>query len=627
MLNRLVSLKGSNQTGLDYFMPRLIGFISCMVVLAFVLTQLNAYDSFAILAVLFLFILIKFLNLTFKKPLRKQLFKIRSRMILYTVRNLEQHKNLISTVNFRKKLWDKDTDQQPLAKKDYYWQLGLVIGIGIFTYASRYYFFYFDTYALSDLWYQDFSKIKDLQEQKWLFNEGVLMGEYVLIQLYASLTDISDVIALQTFGLLENAVLGVVLFWTVSKLTNTKYVPGLFAAFMFMVFYTFLPLNINLMTQHKPTFLALSIALPAFVYLCKPTALRIKLKTYTGYFFLFFLGIAFIDLFTMLFIVPALFTGALLSLTRDKAKYYRRALLVYTASLCVFLLVYSIASYANGSNLWEFLRLNLYSFKAYTYVPQLIVPVDKLIGYYLLLAIICLGITALFRFKFKEKLKHVVSLFLVCSILFALPILELDILDIDLLYQVISVFIPLCYGGFLYVFFFLISKVCKPVILPIPVRLGLVILLIAGAYLFFEKSTLQQIPERNLTNEYVIEAYDALDAQLLPFSFTVINTAMTAEVSKSNHFFDSYDYFNTNYERADSIYSVNRENIAYLRANPNATLSKSVFVFIYHKNARLNKAERLDREDQSRANEVLNSLLAKGMNRTSLFYKTTIDSV
>lgn len=622
LLNRLVSLKSSNQTGVDYFIPRFVAFASFIILLAFILTQLNAYDSFTILTVLFLFIVFKFLNLNLKKPLGKQFRKIRTRMILYTVRNLEQHKDLISAINFKKGLSDTDTDQQQLNKKDYYWQLGLVISIGVLTYASRYYFFQFDTYALSDIWYQDFSKIKDLHEQKWLLNEGVLMGEYVLIQLYATLTDISDIIALQTFGLLENAVLGVVVFWTVSKMTNTKYVPGLFAAFVFMVFYAFLPLNINLMTQHKPTFLALSLALPAFVFICKPTTLRIKLNAYTTWMLLFFLGIAFIDVFTSLFIVPIFLISALVTMQSAKINYYWRALLAYGAAVGLFLAVYGLASYANGSDLWSFLQLNLFSFTAYTYVPQLLLPIEELVYYYQATAIICFLISLLLQLKFFKELKTVTSLFIACSIVFTIPTLQIDIVDIDLLYQTISVFIPLFFGSVLYLVYFGISKIIRPIKTPVVVRLLVAIIPITLAYAFFQQTALQNIPERNLTNEYVMEAYDALDSELLPFSFTVINTEMTSEVSKDNHYFNTYSYFNTNYEQADSIYVANRKNVSYLKENPDATLAKSTFVFVYHIDARVNKTERrLIREEQLRAQEVLDALQAKGRTVRTFFQK------
>jgi hypothetical protein len=621
-LNRLVSLKSSNQTGLDYFMPRFLAFTSFIVLLAFFLIQLNAYDSFAILVTLFMFILLKFLNLNFRKPLKRQLFKIRARMILYTVRNLEQRKKLIGTENFQKKeLRAKDTDQQQLSQSDYYWQLGLVIAIGVLTYASRYYFFHFDTFALSDLWYQDFSNIKDLYEQKWLLNDGVLMGEYVLIHLYAALTDISDVIALQTFGLLENAILGVVLFWTVSKMTNTKYIPGLIAAFVFMVFYAFIPLNINLITQHKPTFLALCLALPIFVFVCKPTTLRIKIKSYSWWMALFYIGISFIDVFTAFFIVPILLISALVTLERTTLKYYKRAVFAYGISLTVFLLVYGGASYVSGSNLWQFLQSNLYSFKAYTYVPQLIVPVDTLMGYYVLVSIVSLVVTILLHFIGKENKKHLVSLFLACLLIFTTPLLQVDVIDIDLLYQVISVFIPLLFGGVFYLMFLLLTKVIGAQHVPVYGKLLFVLIPLVVAYSFFQQKTLQDIPVRNLTNEYILEAYDALDAQLLPFSFTVVNTDLTWEVSKDSHFFSTYEYFNNNYEAADSIYVANRTNLAYLRENPDATLSKSTFVFIYHKNAHVNKSERLDMKEQEKALAVLNSLAAKGRTVRPFFEK------
>ena len=612
LVNKLVSKKSSNQSGLNYFIPRYVAFVSVVVLLSLALTTINAYDAFTILAILLVCVVIIFLNLNGKSAISKQLIKIRRRTILYTIRNLEQGKDLISTINFKKTQQENDTDDLEVRKTDYLWQMGIVVVIAVLTYLSRYYFFYFDTFALSDLWYEDFAKIKNLTNQQWFNSEGVLMGEYALIQLYGSFTSISDVIALQTFGLLENAVLGVVIYWTISQCTNTNYVPGLVAAFVFMFFYGFLPLNINLMTQHKPTFLALSLALPVFVYLCKPKTLRKTPSSYFLWMLCFFCGIAFIDFFTTIWVLPVFFIAALITVTSDTRKYYLRALVAYVLALLLFTTVYWISFDFDLDAMALFIKANTYSLKAYTYVPQLIVSLSALLGYYQVISVLLLIIAIITNTFIKRSLKNIISLLVMCCVFFCLPLLQIEIIDTDLLYQVIAVCIPLFMGVSVYLIITIINSMLPPIKTPIYVRIIATVIPLIIAYAAFQKSTLQNIPPRNLTSEYIMEAYDALDDELLPYSFTVVNTGMALEMSKDHHFFMTYDDFTTSYEQADALYVTNRNNKSFFKKYPEATLSKSMFVFVYEEKAQLSKSDRLKINQQQEVSEVITRLQDKG---------------
>lgn len=625
-LNRLVSSKSSNQLGLDYFIPRYLAFVCSIVMLGFLLIQINAYDTFTVLVVLLLFMLFKLLNLKRKKALKPQLRKIRSRTVLYAVKSLEQQRDLISVLNFKKKGLQKDAEHQVLSTKQYYWQLALVIFIGVATYASRYYFFNFDTFALSDLWYQDFSKIKSLYGQHWLANGGILMGEYALIQTYAALTDISDVIALQTFGLLENAVLSIVIFWMVSKITKARYIPGLIAALVFIFFYAFLPLNINLMTQHKSTFLALSLALPAFVYLIRPSLLRISKRSYFYWMLLFFLGIAFIDLFVSLVILPLMILSALIWAEKENRSYSIKALLAFGIATVTFLIVYGGFALYKGASIYAFLRTSLYSFTNYTYVPQLILPLDTLLLWYQIGLSILLGISILLYFRSKETLKYQLPVLTFSLVIFLLPSFAFDLIDPDLLLQVISVLIPICTGIAIYMVFFIIQLVVKLKQTPIYVRIGMAIAFLYLTYISLDQNALLNYPKRNLTNEYIIEAYDAMHDDLLPYSYSVVNSNMATAMSIDSHFFITYDNFIKQYPKADSIYVANRKDLSYFRENPNAMLSKSTFVFVYAEKAKLNKNEVLEYQEQQQALEVVENLKLKGR-KVEVFFKRPLITV
>ena len=55
--------------------------------------------------------------------------------------------------------------------------------------------------------------MKELSEQVWFFHSGSMTGEFLLINLYGTLTGLSDSIALESFGLIEVAILALVIFW------------------------------------------------------------------------------------------------------------------------------------------------------------------------------------------------------------------------------------------------------------------------------------------------------------------------------------------------------------------------------------------------------------------------------
>lgn len=624
-LNSLVSLKTSSQTGLQYFIPRYIAFIGTLAILGFILVQINAYDSFVFICIVTLFYIFKLMNLNFKRPLKPQFQKIRRRFILYTIRNFEQDKKLINSINFKKPLQKEDAFSSKVTGNLYFWQVGIAIGIGMLTYLSRYSFFNFDTYALSDLWYENFGKIKNLTNQQWLIDESSLLGEYVVIQMYAAITGISDVIALQTFGLLENAILGVVIFWTVSKMTSIyQFVHGVLAAFGFIVLYSFLPLNINLMTQHKPIFLALSLALPAMVFLCLPRVLRVKLKSYFQWMLMVFIGISLIDLFVMVIVMPLIFLSTLITISAATKKYYARAFLAYLIALVVFIAIYTIGASLNSTSLLQFVQENLYAFNTYTYAPQLIMPIEELMAIYRIAAMILVLSSLALCFKNYTKYKYLCVIFLLFFSVVYIPLLDIVFIDVDLLYQVISVVLPLAFGAAFYLLFTFVKMIFPAFRVPIAGGLIMAFVGIVDAYFVFQQSALQGIPDRNLTNEHIMEAYDYLDAELLPYSYTVVNTAFTSEMSKGSHYFMAYENFNRTYLAADSIYNANKKNIEFLQLNPNATLSKSIFLFIYYDQPEVTTGNKLDPEQQHQALSLVNTLRAKGRNVEIYIQKPTL---
>ena len=213
----------------------------------YLLMQVAAFDEFVFLLLVFGFIIIALLNLNGDTSLSNQLLMKKNWLLLFAVRNFEKHKTLRSFLrSFRKR---KRTNKSKFLerRKAIKIQYGIFISVIVIAYCSRYYFFLFDSFMLSDPWYEDLMYIKGIAAQNWLFENGSMMGEFAIISLYSLISDTSDLIALQSFGLLESAILSGMLFWTTSRLTNSRYVPGLVAALTFTFLIGFIPLDVSLM--------------------------------------------------------------------------------------------------------------------------------------------------------------------------------------------------------------------------------------------------------------------------------------------------------------------------------------------------------------------------------------------
>jgi len=622
-LNRLVTLKLSNQVGLDYFIPRYTMLISVLVLSIFLLTMIKAYDFMTVLILFVIMIVLSFINIKRKKSLNSQLKKIKTRLIIYVVKTLEYKRYIVSFKNFRKNKDQKKTDQELLTKKDRKWQIVLGLLLAFMGFFSRFFFFKFDTFTLSDPWYKSLKFIKDISNQEWFFHKGTMMGDYAIMNFYGALTDISDLIIIETFGLLESALLTVIIFWVIYKITHTKFIPGLIAALSFLFLYAFLPLNFNLLVQHKPSFLALTLALPTAIFILNPTYLRKNHKSYFIWITLIFTACFFIDFFvTMIVVLPLLFLSFVLTFNCNKS-YLIRAFAGFNLAFLCILGIHFFASIVYDKNLINFFASNLFSLSIYSYNPQLIAPIPQLIIFYQWIA----AVTSIFAFilymKDKKKWKQVIVFLVYINFLLGLCYFSDTFLDIDLLYQVISVFVPILLGISFFVILKFLSFILPTFKVKLPVRVFLTGFFITLVILFLSEKPLSKIPyKKNLMKEQIIQAYDRLDSKLLPYSYAVANTYQNSAIGKNSHYFIDYDFFNNGYLEQDLLYHLYKRDEDYLTKNPEIILPKSTFVFIY--NERLLADDFLSKPTQERALEIITEIKNRGRKVNLFFDKSMI---
>ena len=614
-INLLVIKPSKKKYGLDLFISSYAFFVSFLIILILILTQLNSYDFIVVGFILLLIAVFTFLDLDFKKDLRPQLKHIRTRFILYVVKSIEFKTPLLGEKNFKKSKNSLDQEKRVIKL----WQVSVGVIIVILCFASRFYFFKYDNYTLSDFWYQDLSNIKEITKQHWFIANGNSLGEMALINFYALITGISDAVALSSFALITTSLLALVLFWMLNRITRSIMVPGFTAAMVFIYWYCFLPLNVNLMTQPKSVFLALTLAFPLLTYLFVNDSKKLQQKRAKALFVLFVLAIALINWFVAMVIIPVMLFVYFIFNVKKQTKQVLTIIGYYALSILVLILCYCIIGYLQGKELSFYLSTNLFSFNYYTYAPQLILPIKQLYSCYYISSVVLgvLSVVLYFKNTFKYKAVAMLSVFLVA--LFSMYQLQLTFMDLDILNLILVASIPLGFGLIVFYCTELLSFVTLRNTIKIPLQLFAVTISVLAVLYGFESQKLKNYPVRNPINAHILKVYDLMDQTLLPFSYAIVNREVNSRIGEDKHYFINYQEFDASYMDQDEIYYKFKNNTNYLKYHPEIVLPQSVFVFIYDKDVVLNTKNGLDITEQEKAQSQIDLLLQKGR-KINVFY-------
>ena len=571
VLYRLTAIKLSNQIGIEFFVPHYVMGMSSAIIGSLVLTQINGFDSMLILMVIVLFYIFSFMHLKRHKPLKRQLQKIYSRFILYMVIKFEKNRPLVEKNNFQKR--KSISKEQQKAK---FWQIIIAIFLFFSIFYSRYMFLNEDNYLLSSSWFEDLEKVKAISQQNWFSVISDSMGGFAIISLYSKISGLNDMLALSSFGFLEGALLAVILYWVVYKLTG-KHGPGLIAAISFGFGYQFIPLNSDAVLQHKSVFLAMTLALPLMVFNLYPTSFRQRKNSFFLWSVIAILAISLIDLLIALGLLLPFFILCYLLNSESKKSYNENSISAYVISLALISLLYGVASYFLDESFIEIFRAKLSSFNYYTYTPKLVLEFSELALYYLIAAAVILGFSRFMMKKNPEKWRGIFIFSILISLLLFAYLLKLPFLDNDLLVQVISVLLPVLIGFSFYVLCLPIRKLRIRT-----VRHSFEIGLVAFTFIFLvfgnrysTGSNLKEFDEK----KDVFQAYHEVEKNRLPFTYAVVNSDASAPISNGNHYFLSFTEFNNAYlEKDEEFYRFKNEQ-SYLRSHPEVILPASVFVF------------------------------------------------
>jgi len=590
-------------------------YAAVLVIVIFALVELDAYNLFNCFFVFGILIGIDIIGIkNLKNP--KHYFRTHIRAGLLTfLRNIENKKSFWFWFSFDRNKHKKDNNNFILL---------LTIFIGGITFLSRYYFIIYDNYSLSDAWINDLNKVIQFDNQYWFTFELATDAELAIVNFYGKITDVSPEIALQVIAILESTLLAIIIFWIINKLTPSKFIAPTIAALFFSLVYVLTPLNVYFLLKGNPTFLALTFALPAFAFYIKPTLSKMQRTSYFFGFLFTFITIGLTDLFTYCILIPPFLIIGLLFTKMKFKKYNLVAILSYIVSTLILYAIYSYACYYQRADLLEYMQNNLLSVSSYTYVPQLILPYSEIIRYAQISTAIGLILVLLLVIFRKENWRATIIFFTYFNFLILLTFIRSEWLDIDMLNNSISVFLPIIIGLnaaiVMRILNFGLYKFKK--YSPITVIFLFGVMLYAA--FFYQEKSIKALTVSDQTPKQILNAYDKISQTFFKHSYCVVNDPATQVISNNSHFFMNYDFFINEYPRIDSINTKHLKEPNFLVKNPQYSISKSVLVFVLNDNTpdeNNNFAE--NKHYQEKLVENIKLLRDRGR-KVNLFYDSSI---
>lgn len=601
---------------LDFLVINWFRYASVMVISIFALVELNAYNLFNCFFIFAILIVIDIVGLENLKKPRHYFSTHIKKSLLTLLRNIENKKSFWFWFSFDRSNREKHTHNTFI--------LILTIVIGGITFLSRYYFIIYDNYSLSDAWIYDLNKVIQFDNQYWFTYELSTDAELAIVNFYSKITDVSPAIALQVIAILESTLLVVIIFWIINKLTPSKFIAPTIAALFFGLVYVLTPLNVYFILSGNPTFLALTFTLPMFAYYLNPSKANLKKISYFSCFLFIYISVGLIDLFTTCILIPPFLIIGIL-FTKKKYKIYNLlGILAFAIALVILFIIYSVACYYHNANIIEYIQNNLLSVSSYTYVPQLILPYSEIIRYAQWTTVIGVVLILLLVLIKKENWRAPIVFYLYFNFLIVLTFIKNEWLDIDLVNNSISVFLPIIIGINVAVVVRIFNLVLKPLERFSPITVSILIIGMVYASYFYQKKNINKLIVSDQTPKEILNAYDKISQTFFKNSYCVVNDPAAQVISTNSHFFMNYDFFLNDYPRIDSINTAHKKNPLFLVKYPQYSLSKSVLVFVL-------KEDHNDENNYFAQNKHLQDKLLKNLTvlnkrgrKISLFYESKV---
>lgn len=554
----------------SYIIKKWVIYISSVVVLIFLLLHLNSYDLFTFLLLMIASILLFFFEIKHLKSIFKD-FERRIKMLLITLIRNKESKNKVFRLNkTEKEREDKKGKRNAI----------VIAFLAVFAMLTRSLFASNDIYLLSDVWVVDLEKIKAITNQNWFFPYLYAGGEHAIINFYSKLVGVSPEVALQSFGIIEIGLVVITIYWFTSKLSQFSLIPPIFATLFFILLPFLLPVNTTTFTEHKPTFFALSIAIPIMVFIINPKKLVNDLRHYFLLMLLFFASLFLIDLFVVALMLPY-FIVVVFFIKKKHIRFLLNAVLAYCISGTFILGIYAILCYRLQVKFLTFLSKNTHSVHSFTEINAV-----DLLNKYQLLSMLCI-IPILFLVKHKNYWRYPLMFIIYFNVLLLINSLNILWIDKDLLNLVFTVFIPILIGVMVSLILKVITQnIANRINLGTKTKYAIVSLFLFISVLFYilkpQKISFKTHTYNKEHVKSVLGAYEKISQDYLPYSFAVVNGYPSYVIDKNRNYSIPYNEFNTSYLKKDSIYHANKHNKTLLKEHPEYVLPNSILVFYHH---------------------------------------------
>lgn len=558
---------------LDFIVQNWFRFATAYLLVALVLTQLNAFNLFNCFFVFFFLVVIDNIGLNNLRYLKRYFNTNVKVVFLHALRSIELKvpiKNWVIIVS------PHDIEEKKTNKLLFLVTLLLVV----ITFFSRYYFINYDNYSLSDSWVIELSKLINLDNQQWFGQDLSPVGELAILNIYAKIADIAPEIALHFSSIFEAIVLSIIVFWTIHKLTASKFIAPLITALLFSLVYVLSPLNVYYILQSNSILMALTFAIPTVVYVLNPQSLQLsKISFYTSFCVSFF-AIGLTDLFVFFIVMPVFLIIVFLVTGPKQMMPKLKVIGCYMGAVALYLFMYGFLTQSKLMEFDSYLMSSLVSMSAYSYFPQLIYPLKIIVEYiqYLSWFGILLGISLQVLKKGNWTNSLVFLIFF--NIMILLPEMKISWVDVEKIKVIFIVFFPLVFGFCIAMLLAVFERAAKPLYRLQP----LTIMLILSASLFYgfkyQDQPIAKLKQSDSIPKEILNAYDRIAQIFYANTYTVVNISSAQVIGTNRHGFMNYDYFLAEYLGMDELYFQKKNNKLFLAANPNAMLPKSVLVFV-----------------------------------------------
>ena len=329
LVHQIITRQAIGTYNLDYILKRVIFYGSVILVVIFILLQFKIYNIFTLMVLLFVLLGFQYLDVQKLSDSKKKIKEKRHTFLIDFFKFIENSKeNFIS----------KNKGFFRIRKINYALLAAFISGLCVFV--SRFFFLKNDLYTLSSLWLRNIEIVKNTNANIWFSENVILGGELILINFYSKITGISEEMAIHSFGLIENFGLGIVLFWVLRKITKSEFIAPLAGVLFFAFFYNYMPININILIEHNPVYLALCFALPAMLFTVIPNILVVTNKKYVVVLLVIYLAIALTNFFVTLFVIPVFLVLALIFHSKNTLRPVLRSITAYVLSVVLVFGVY-----------------------------------------------------------------------------------------------------------------------------------------------------------------------------------------------------------------------------------------------------------------------------------------------